>query len=622
LESRALDSKIVDLTGALSVNPFLYGKPVVGEHFCDRRDELERLTANVRSPNSLWLYSPRRLGKTSLIKEAFHLAGDEVETAFVDLYGIGDATDFAAALLAGLSPLVDRLAGGPRRALGWLKSLLTVVSAQMSVDESGHPVFSLAVRTPPSERERVAAEVLSIPERQGARRRRRVVIACDEFQEVARVARLERTIRSVVQHHEWTSFVFCGSQRALLRAVFTDSARPFFQFADHMTLERIPAVELLRYVRGRFETSGRGVPDEVAEDIVAQAEGHPHFTQYFAAQAWDVLAGGAVEARELATAWKERVVSSLDGAFRMFFDGLSTRQRRVLLHLASRGSEGLFSEEVRRQHGLGSSPPPSWAGSPPGRARRAGEAGRRPVPLRRSGPADVGRPGAPGSDVGPLPLPGTARRLGEHPVHGDDLDRVGAPQPEQRGGVPELPLPHQDRVPLPDPHAACQDRHDRPGREELVLVGVHADLVVPGRRAGEADDLGPEAMPVVLADDGVVGGIAWHSPIALGPREGVLLHAEEPALRPDEVEVQVGVRLVVVLVVPGRVPGQAHLEVVAGGALQVDVARLVADLRPAGRDEHSGAIRTPASGRSVTAGATGSSTAVCEPSGASGTDHR
>jgi len=137
--------------------------------------------------------------------------------------------------------------------------------------------------------------------------------------------------------------------------IFTDPSRPFFQFADHMTLERIPAVELLRYVRGRFETSGRGVPDEVAEDIVAQAEGHPHFTQYFAAQAWDVLAGGAVEARELATAWKDRVVSSLDGAFRMFFDGLSTRQRRVLLHLASRGSEGLFSEEVRRQHGLGSS---------------------------------------------------------------------------------------------------------------------------------------------------------------------------------------------------------------------------------------------------------------------------
>jgi hypothetical protein len=49
------------------------------------------------------------------------------------------------------------------------------------------------------------------------------------------------------------------------------------------------------------------------------------------------------------------VVSGLDPVFRQLFDGLSGRQRDLLLHLARHGSENLFAEEVRREHGLGSS---------------------------------------------------------------------------------------------------------------------------------------------------------------------------------------------------------------------------------------------------------------------------
>ena len=336
------------------MNPFLYGKPVTGEHFCNRRAELERLVASVRSGNSLWLYSPRRYGKTSLIKEVFALTEDVRETAFIDLYAVSSSEEFVAAFLRGISPLVKRLTGGFDKALKWLQGALSSTTLQASIDEAGRPVFSLAGAPGVGDRAPLVEEALSIPERLAKRRKRRVVIACDEFQEISRIPGLEATVRSVLQHQEWTSFLLSGGERSLLHAMFTEPERPFFHFADHMTLARIPERELLAYVEGRFATSGLDVPARILEEVVTTAEGHPHFTQYFAAQVWDLVNAGAPEA-SLSKEWKERVVASLDPAFRMFLDRHSTNQRRLIRHLGTHSSEELFSHATRLRYGLGTS---------------------------------------------------------------------------------------------------------------------------------------------------------------------------------------------------------------------------------------------------------------------------
>ncbi len=335
-------------------NPFLYGKPVGGEHFCDRHDELQRLVAMARSRNSLWLYSPRRYGKTSLIREAFHHL-DDVETAFIDLYGINDAMEFADAFLAGITPLAQHLEGSLDRAVKTLTTLVSNLRLQVSLDDAGTPTFSVASPLAAADRDRGLAQVLAIPEQLAAKRGCRVLIACDEFQEVMRVDGLERTLRSVFQHQQHTSFIFSGSQRTLLTTMFTDPDRPFFQYADHMTLERIDEVELLRHVRGRLAHAGTEVPDEVVEDLVRTAQDHPHSTQYFASQLWEVATSGRVPDEALGAAWRERIVANLDSPLRMFFDGLANRQRRFLVHLANHGSDDLFAEQTRREHRLGSS---------------------------------------------------------------------------------------------------------------------------------------------------------------------------------------------------------------------------------------------------------------------------
>jgi len=51
-------------------NPFVYGEVVPGEAFVDREPELDRLIADLGNGQKVFLISPRRYGKSSLIRQA------------------------------------------------------------------------------------------------------------------------------------------------------------------------------------------------------------------------------------------------------------------------------------------------------------------------------------------------------------------------------------------------------------------------------------------------------------------------------------------------------------------------------------------------------------------------
>ncbi len=341
------------------INPFRYGGPVVDETFCNRTEELQRMLANLRSKNSMWLHSPRRYGRTSLIREAFRRVSGEIGTAFVDVYPVRDRDSFAGAWLRGVSGLVGELTGGGQKALGMLRSLLTAVTPQLGLDDGGKPILSLSTRVPAGRAGLTVAEVLRLveaaAEASSATAGRRVVIACDEFQQVAAVPGLEAEIRTELQTHEHTTYIFSGSQPSLLRDMFADSKRPFYAFGEHVPIDRISSADLHAFIAGRFATTGLSIAEAVITDVVSAANGHPHFAQYFAATAWDLRRAGQTDAEALIEGWRARVIGGLDPAFRMTFDDLSKSQRAVLVHLARHGSEALFATRTRYEHGLGSS---------------------------------------------------------------------------------------------------------------------------------------------------------------------------------------------------------------------------------------------------------------------------
>lgn len=70
-------------------NPFIVGRYVSPEFFCDRIEETATLTKHLTNGRNVALISPRRMGKSGLIEHTFGQAQiqEQYYTFFIDIYG-------------------------------------------------------------------------------------------------------------------------------------------------------------------------------------------------------------------------------------------------------------------------------------------------------------------------------------------------------------------------------------------------------------------------------------------------------------------------------------------------------------------------------------------------------
>ena len=68
-------------------SPFVYGMSVEGENFTDRELETKRLLLNFENGINSILISPRRMGKTSLVKKvASMVEAPDIRVVYMDIY--------------------------------------------------------------------------------------------------------------------------------------------------------------------------------------------------------------------------------------------------------------------------------------------------------------------------------------------------------------------------------------------------------------------------------------------------------------------------------------------------------------------------------------------------------
>ena len=82
-------------------NPFSITSYFGQEYFCDRIVETEELISNLKNGRNTTLVSPRKIGKTGLIKHAFHQIRQQNKDAvciYVDIFHTQNQHDFVQAL--------------------------------------------------------------------------------------------------------------------------------------------------------------------------------------------------------------------------------------------------------------------------------------------------------------------------------------------------------------------------------------------------------------------------------------------------------------------------------------------------------------------------------------------
>ena len=256
------------------MNPFVVTGYMGPEFFCDRKGETARLIKNITNGINTTVYAIRRLGKTGVILHTFHeLSKTKRNCIYVDIYATQNLKEFTGQLANGILAAFPEKHSLGKKFMNFLKSLRPLISFDAL---TGMPEVSFDFAAP-KEYENSIAGLLSFVEQQGVP----VVIAIDEFQQIVHYPEknTEALLRSIIQKLKNVRFIFCGSSKHLLSAIFSDSKRPFFSSTQSMHLESIDKKEYGDFIRRQFEKFKRSIESDAVEFLLEWTRLHTYYTQ-------------------------------------------------------------------------------------------------------------------------------------------------------------------------------------------------------------------------------------------------------------------------------------------------------------------------------------------------------
>jgi len=341
----------------MAQNPFVYGEVVPGEAFVDRETELDRLTSDLDDGQKVFLISPRRYGKSSLIRHALAtLARHGALTVEITVSSYSSYLSFLEGYARALATVETRW----ERARNWLMQVMSSTRPEVRYEpeESGPGRLTVAFPLVQSERDvnRVANEVFTLPGRLAAERKRAVIVALDEFQAVESFngGGVEHALRAAVQQQRRVGYVFAGSEPSLMEKMIGPK-RPFYKAGPVMRLEKIPPDIFSDFIESRFARSGIRAEAGLGSAIVELAGNLPYDVQRLAHETWDDIkhAGGRRATLEHLHTTLARLLAEQETLFEAVWQRLTLVQRAALRAVVLQEGRELLSVDTRTRHRLG-----------------------------------------------------------------------------------------------------------------------------------------------------------------------------------------------------------------------------------------------------------------------------
>jgi len=341
-------------------NPFVYGEVVPAGAFVDRIAELDRLVADLASGQKVFLISPRRYGKSSLIRRALYaMTRHGALTVEVTVSSFSSYVSF----LEGYARAVVAAETRWDRDRSWLREMIrsTRPEIRYEIEGKSNPTGgTLAVAFPAVRSERdvsqLAQEVFALPARLAEARRRKVVVALDEFQAIGGFngGSVEHAMRAAVQHQRDVGYVFAGSEPSLMERMLTPK-RPFYKAGPVMRLDKIPADEFAAFVDSRFRRSGIKAEAGLGAAIVELAGNLPYDVQRLAHETWDDIRAAGKRKATLDDLHESlrRLLSEQQMMFESLWQRLTLPQRAALRAVVVEEGRELLSADARSRHRLG-----------------------------------------------------------------------------------------------------------------------------------------------------------------------------------------------------------------------------------------------------------------------------
>ena len=325
------------------INPFFtygYSGP---KYFCGREAETKRLTSLLVNGNHVALISPRRMGKTGLIKHCFaqERMRNDYYLFIVDIYATKSLAEFTYAL--GRS-ILSVLKSQGRKAWELFLQIVGSLRTGITLDALGQPSWNLQtgdIKMPQITLDEIF-NYLSAANKP-------CLVAIDEFQSITdyEEKNVEALLRTYIQDCNNARFVFSGSKRHMMGEMFSSPARPFYQSATTISLKPIPEDTYATFIMKHFHDSNRDIGPEAIDYLYRRFEGTTWYIQKICNEVYaSTDQGKTVTVDDINIAIRQAVEEKED-IYQDMMNRLTAKQKALLIALACEGKDvqptsGLF----------------------------------------------------------------------------------------------------------------------------------------------------------------------------------------------------------------------------------------------------------------------------------------
>lgn len=332
---------------------FVYGVAVSDYNFIGREWETKRLLDNFKGGINVILMSPRRLGKTSLVKHVCNKLDDkDIITVYLDIFGCKSEYDFYNKLTA---EVLKQTASKHELWFEEAKEFLYRLTPKISFSPEPNSDFSISLGITP--KTHTPEEVLQMAETIAIKRKKRIVICIDEFQQIGEMAnskQIQARLRTVWQHQKHVSYCLFGSKHHLMSTIFLHRSMPFFQFGDTISLNKIATEDWVEYIVSHFADGKRTISHALAEEICKFTENYSAYVQQLAWLVFTLKEEGETVTEDDVRQAENDLLATNDILFMQMIEPLSEFQLNFLRAIASGIKKDFGLSEVREEYNLGS----------------------------------------------------------------------------------------------------------------------------------------------------------------------------------------------------------------------------------------------------------------------------
>jgi hypothetical protein len=335
------------------MTPFVFGKIAEFENFTNREDETELLIKLFTSLNNVIVISPRRWGKSSLIKHATNqlIIGDfNFRVIYIDMFNIRTEEEFyqefaSKTLKVSYSKIEDLLVKS--------KSLFQKLIPKMSF--SPIPGSEVSLSFDWEEVKKDPTEILNLPQKVAETEDFKLIVCIDEFQNLNTFENnlaFQKKLRANWQHHSKVGYCLYGSKENMMQTIFNDKSLPFYRFGYILNLEKIKEEKWVSFIQKRFNETGKSVGENETKLITGLVHFLPYYVQQLSQISWFYTE--KICSKEIIEKAFDDLIGQLEPFFIRETENLSSHQISFL-ELLLNGSLPINSNENIKKYRLNSS---------------------------------------------------------------------------------------------------------------------------------------------------------------------------------------------------------------------------------------------------------------------------